>query len=76
MVFPITKAIIPPIMAADTESIAIIITKLESKIPEEELIKKFTLSDHRSPIKKPALAPESKVLMCAQRLKISANVKA
>ena len=71
-----TKAITPPMMAADTVSIAIIIAKLESKTPSEELIKKFTLSDHRRPIKKPALAPELNVVMCAQRLKMSANVKA
>ena len=63
-------------MAADTVSIAMDIAKLEAKTSIEAYMKKFILSDHRSPIKNPALAPESKVLMCAQRLKMSANVNA
>lgn len=55
-------------MAADTASIATISKKLESNSDEDEYMKKFTLNDHRRPIRKPALAPVLNVLMFAQRL--------
>lgn len=55
-------------MAADTASIATSNKKFESKLVPDEYMKKFMLSVHRRPIKNPALAPELKVLMFAQRL--------
>ena len=76
-VFPITTAITPPIIAADTASKAIGIAKFEFSVTvAEACIKKFMLSAHNSPIRNPALRPVLNVLICAQRLKIKANVNA
>lgn len=67
-VFPVTTAITPPIIAADTASIATSNKKSESKLDPDEYMKKFMLSVHSRPIKNPALAPKLKVLMFAHRL--------
>ena len=77
MSLPITAANTPPIIAAEAVSIATgIIKSMLRDAVDEACIKKFVLKVNQRPIKNPALSPVLNVLICAQRLKINANVKA